>query len=242
MHSTDVKYAKSTGHPLGRILADKRPRGDRDWLRIALVGGVVGGLRRVGVWPKLRVVRRECRGIGVPVVRMIGVMFAAVELQKIGGVHEGDVGGGGRDESRGSRAVFDCVVDGEGGRAVSETALLYGCFVGERLDPLIRNQAPLHISHTTAILYSRIQPSRQAAPASPCYPSSPSPVFNARPPHPTAPAATNDSLPPWEPLFASFQTGERSGSATRDLEALLIASPNLNIYIIKNTLRSLDAA
>lgn len=122
MHSTDIKYAKSTGHPLRRILVDNRPRNGRVWLWIALVGRVVGGLVGVGVWPKLRVVRRECRGIGVPVVRMIGEMFAAVELQKIGRVHEGEYGGGGGDESRGERAVFDCVVDGERGSAQSETA------------------------------------------------------------------------------------------------------------------------
>jgi hypothetical protein len=196
MHSTDVKYAKSTGHPLGRILADKRPRGDRDWLRIALVGGVVGGLRRVGVWPKLRVVRRECRGIGVPVVQMIGVMFAAVELQKISGVHEGDVGGGGRDESRGSRAVFDCVVDGEGGRAASETALLYGCFVGERLDPLIRNQAPLHISHTTAILYLTHTTESPGRPCLPLLPVLPITRIQRPPSSPNGPRSDERQSPP----------------------------------------------
>ena len=93
VHRTDVKNTNPTrGLPLSRVLVDKRSRGDGDWLRIALLRNVwvlcmLGG---VGVWPKLRVVRRECRGIGVPIVRMIGVMFAVVELQKIGRIHEGE--------------------------------------------------------------------------------------------------------------------------------------------------------
>ena len=94
MHRADVKNAKPTRglplQPLSRVFVDKRSRGGRDcWLRIALVWVlcVLGG---VGVWPKLRVVRRECRGIGVPIVRVIGVMFTVVELQKIGRIHEGE--------------------------------------------------------------------------------------------------------------------------------------------------------
>jgi hypothetical protein len=133
MHSTDVKYAKSTRGDskvielLGSGLVDKWIGGYGDWLRIALRGNVsrvLSVLGRVGVWPELRFVRRECSGIGMPILRMIGVMFAVVELQKIGRIHEGGVGGGGVDERRAERAVFD-VADGEGGKGASETVLLY---------------------------------------------------------------------------------------------------------------------
>lgn len=60
----------------------------------------------------------------LPILRMIGEMFAVVELQKIGRIHEGGVGGGGVDERRAERAVLD-VVDGEGGKGSRQTALLY---------------------------------------------------------------------------------------------------------------------
>ncbi len=131
MHSTEVKNAYSTRGrkilgPLGSGLVDKRTRGYGDWLRIALRGNVSRVLRmlgRVGVWPKLRVIRRECSGIGMPVLRMIGVMFAVVGLQKIGRIHEGGVEGG-VDERRAERAVFD-FVDGEGEKGASQTVLLY---------------------------------------------------------------------------------------------------------------------
>jgi hypothetical protein len=132
MHSTDVKNTKSTRGSkvielLGSGPVDKRIRGYGDWLRIALRGNVsrvLSVLGRVGVWPKLRFVRRECSGIGMPILRMIGVMFAVVELQKIGRIHEGGVEGGGVDERRAERAVFD-VVDGEGGKGASQRVLLY---------------------------------------------------------------------------------------------------------------------
>ncbi len=99
MHSAEFKEAKSTRGSktiwwlLGRGLVDIGSRGYGGWLRIALRGNVsriVVVLGWVGVWPKLRVVRRECGWIGMPILRMIGVMFAVVELQKIGRIHEED--------------------------------------------------------------------------------------------------------------------------------------------------------
>lgn len=66
MHSTDIKNAKSTRgckviEPLGCGLVVKRFRDYGDWLRMALRGNVsrvLSVLCWVGVWPKLRLVRR----------------------------------------------------------------------------------------------------------------------------------------------------------------------------------------
>lgn len=56
----------------------------------------VGLLGRVGgIWPELRVVRRERRGVRMPITRMVVVVvFAVVELQKVVGVHLGRGEGG----------------------------------------------------------------------------------------------------------------------------------------------------
>lgn len=138
---------------------------------------------------------------------MIWEMFAVVELQKIGGVHEGLVEGGG-DESRGERAVFE-----ERGKSYkSETAVLYVSRLCSTLDPLIRNQTPLHISQSLASRQAPFIPPRR-------YPS--------HLPVTTPSALSSDSSttdyplsPPWEsPLcFLPKWVCDRV-PFTRDLEA-----------------------